>query len=332
MRTWADTDRLWTVQTAPCPAEEGLVVMSDFDPTRPFTRRQALEAGLSRGTLQGRRYRQVVPGIYVAREAPTTDNRLRAGLLAAGTPESFLSHHDAARLWGGVVPHSPDVQVSVPRGVIRRRRAGVRVHTSPRRPVRFRGFPVTSPVDTFLDLAAVLDLVDLVVLGDSLVRRGRVTPEQLVEAARTARGRYTRVAERAAILVRRGVDSPMETRVRLLIVLAGLPEPQVDVRFFAEGNALVRRLDLGYPDIRVAVEYDGEQHRKRQDVYEGDVLRHEEFDNLGWRIVVVLSKDVFFTPSRTVERVAAALRSRGVRVPRIRDDYRRYFPDRERAA
>lgn len=306
--------------------------MADFNPNQPFTRTQALAAGLTRRRIQGREFRQVVRGIYVARDAPHPQSRLRAGLLATKEPTSFVSHHDAARLWGGLVPHSPVIHVSVPRGTIRRRCVGVRVHSSSRRPVRFRGFPVTSPEDTFLDLASVLDLVDLVVLGDSLVRRRRVTPARLVAAAATAKGRYTRVAERAARLVREGVDSAMETRARLLIVLAGLPEPEVNIVFYGEHDEMLRRLDMGYRHLRLAVEYDGAQHRKDRAVYEGDVLRHEEFDELGWRIIVLLAKDIYSHPSRTVRRVAAALRSRGVRVPPLRSDYLRYFPDRQRAA
>ena len=65
---------------------------------------------------------------------------------------------------------------------------------------------ITTPIQTFLDLAPELSLVDLVVLGDSLIRRGRLTPEMLVEAATTRRGRGCRLARRAAALVRPEVD------------------------------------------------------------------------------------------------------------------------------
>jgi len=69
-------------------------------------------------------------------------------------------------------------------------------------------------------------LTELVTAGDSLVRRAGVEPDRLIEAASSARGvRGARLARQAAALVRRGVDSPMESRLRLLLVLAGLPEP-----------------------------------------------------------------------------------------------------------
>lgn len=306
--------------------------MADFDPTSPFFRQQGLAAGLSRRQIQGRDFRHVVRGIYVARGAPELESRIRAGLLATKQPGAFASHHEAARLWGAVVPHSAVIHVSVPRGTARRRCEGVQIHSSSRMPVQLRGVPVTSPEDTFLDLAGALDLVDLVVLGDSLVRRRRVSPARLLAAAQSARGRYSRAAERAARLVRTGVDSPMETRARLLLVLAGLPEPEVNIVFVGEHGEVLRRLDLGYRKPRLAVEYDGEQHHKARRVYEEDVLRHEEFDGLGWRIIVLLAKDIYRTPTRTVRRVAAALESRGVAVPSLRSDYLRYFPDRERAA
>ena len=87
---------------------------------------------------------------------------------------------------------------------------------------------ITTPIQTFLDPAPELSLVDLVVLGDSLLRRGRFTPEMLVEAATTRRGRGCRLPRRAAALVRPEADSAMKTRLRLLMVLAGLPEPVVN--------------------------------------------------------------------------------------------------------
>ncbi|WP_343989167.1 hypothetical protein [Terrabacter terrae] len=91
-----------------------------------------------------------------------------------------------------------------------------------------RGIPLTTPTSTFLDLSDELGLAEPVVLGDSLVRAGHATPQRLVAAASGYRGKARRHARRAAALVRADVDPPMETRARLLMVLAGLPEPVVN--------------------------------------------------------------------------------------------------------
>jgi len=111
--------------------------------------------------------------------------------------------------------------------------------------VQHGGLPLTCATQTFLDLAGDLDLVDLVVLGDSLVRTGVATLDDLVAAAAAYRGRRARLARRAAAYVRQGVDSPMESRLRMLLVLAGLPEPVVNHALRDETTGRVRyRLDL----------------------------------------------------------------------------------------
>ena len=69
-----------------------------------------------------------------------------------------------------------------------------------------------------------MNLVDLVVLGDAMLKARLTTVSALIEAIEAWHGSGTRLGLRAAKLMREGVDSPMETRVRLLIVLAGLPD------------------------------------------------------------------------------------------------------------
>ena len=87
------------------------------------------------------------------------------------------------------------------------------------------GVPVSTPVQAFLDLASVgVSLVDLVIAGDSLIKANGLAAQKFVAAAEAYQGRNARRARRAASLVRAAVDSPMETRIRLLIVLEGLPE------------------------------------------------------------------------------------------------------------
>jgi hypothetical protein len=126
------------------------------------------------------------------------------------------------------------------------------------------------------------------------------------------------------------VDSPMESRLRLLLVLAGLPEPEVDHRIRDDYGNVRRRFDLSYPSVRLIVEYDGRQHVEIKKNWESDLERREEFDDDGWRILVVTSKGIYREPARTVARVHQALRLRGWRgLPRqTADAWRPFFPGR----
>ena len=309
-----------------------------FDPQLPFTWRQARAENIPQRALAGTQYRRLISGIYVAAglghpgsQSDMAYTEARAALLVAG-PQAFLSHHTAARLYGGVVPDVPVLHASVAPGHRRSAHREVVVHQSQRTPVTFRGLRITTPEDLFLDLATHLPIVDLVVLGDSLVRRGRTTPERLVAAMREATGRGIRPARRGAALVRSGVDSPMETRCRLLRVFSGLPELDTDIRFYDDEGQLLRRLDAGDRRSKTAVEYDGRHHAEREDQWEADLGRREEFENDEWRIVTLVSKDVYATPGLTVERLTRVFRQRGIHVGRVTDEWRRHFPGWEKVS
>lgn len=297
-----------------------------FDALTPFRWGDGHKAGLSNNKLNSPAYRKLVRGIYIdARASVDAQIEAQAALLVGGVA-AFASHHTAARLYRAVVPHEPSLHVSVPPNRHRSDHPDVVAHRSRRLPTTFRGVPITTPTDTFLDLAAYLSLVDLVVLGDSLVKRGRTTCEQLVTAAATASGRGCRLARRAASYVRAGVDSPMETRCRMLRVLSGLPELETDIRFHdADTGALLRRLDAGDRATRTAVEYDGKHHVQRETQWESDLARREEFADEEWRIVTLISKDIYRTPGETVRRLERVLRKRGMKFGPLKDEWRSHF-------
>lgn len=294
----------------------------------PFTHHRAREAGIGRRALESPEFRMLLRGIYVS-AAVTVDARVEAqAALLAARDGAFVTHQTAARLWGGVVPHSPALHVGVGRGTRRARRRDLVVHESSRTPWTFRTLRVTSPLDTFLDLATSLHLVDLVILGDSLVRRERFTPVELVRHCAGATGRGVRVARRAAGLVRAGVDSPMETRSWMLRVLSGLPELETDIRFSDAHGRLLRRLDAGDRATRTAVEYDGRQHIEREQAWEADIGRREEFEDEEWRIITLVSRDIYASPEATVDRLRRIFRKRGIPLGRPSEEWRRHFPGR----
>lgn len=296
---------------------------------KPFTYREGRDAGISARTLQSAEFRQIVWGVYVHSRV-TVDGLTEARAIKRALPDhAFVSHLTAARLLGAVVPHTSRLHASVPRGHHRSSREHLVVHSSTRDPVDFRGLRVTSAIDTFLDCATLLDLVDLVILGDSLVKKRRTTPEQLLAGCAAARGRGVRRARKAAALVRSGVDSPMETRARLLRVLSGLPELETDIRFYDDQGNLQRRLDAGDRATRTAVEFDGRHHIEREETWEADIGRREEFEDKRWRIVTLTSKDIFTTPGETVKRLRRIFQQRGIPLGRPRDDWRRHFSGRE---
>jgi hypothetical protein len=304
-----------------------------LDPRRPFSRADARAAGITLSALLGPRYHKVIYDRYVVASVPIT-TRLRAeAAVLASAPNTYVSHFTAATLWGGIVPHVPDVHISGPDQTHRCRRGEVKAHTSDGKPlpIRHQGLPISSPVQTFLDLAGVgLSMVDLVVLGDSLVKAGRISPEQLVQAAADATGRGAKLARRSASYVRKGVDSAMESRLRMLIVLAGLPEPDVNVIFRkADGGWLVR-LDLYYAAYRLLVEYDGRQHADDTRQWHRDITRRETLDAMNIRLLIVTKDDFYQTPEQVLVRVRNALIDRGAKDIRrsFRSEWRAYFAAR----
>jgi hypothetical protein len=143
-----------------------------LDVRRPFSRAQARAAGIRLREVLGPQFHKIFYDSYVSSSVPIT-TRLRAeAALSLSASGSYISHHTAAELWGGVVPKCSDVHLTVPGVSPRSRRRGIRAHatTSPTMTSRFQGLPISSPTQSFLDLANTLDLVELVVLGDSLVK------------------------------------------------------------------------------------------------------------------------------------------------------------------
>ncbi len=285
-----------------------------FDPKQPFSRAEARAAGIRPKRLLSSRFHKVFYDCYVLSTVALT-TRLRAkAALGISPPGSYVSHATAARLWGGLVPETADVHVTVPSAAGRSSRQGVKAHASVSGAAvtRFRGLPITTPEQTFLDMAASLDLVALVVLGDSLINAKRTSAMALRDAALLWHGRGAKRARRAARDVRDGVDSAMETRVRMLLVLAGLPTPQVNFILRFSDGAWWMRFDMCYPALKLIIEYDGRQHAEDSEQWLHDLKRREALDRMGWRIIVVTRDDFYNAPEEVLRRVRDALIDRGM--------------------
>lgn len=302
-----------------------------FNQRRPFSRATALAHGMTDDELRGPRFRSLFRGIYLAADVPVSPAVRAAGALIPFGPAARVSHATAARLYGVPVTLDPDEHVTVPRPQDRRRRTGIQCHVNadavPTR--QANGLRASSPDQVFVELAGDLPLVELVVVGDFLVRSG-LKRGRLVDHCAAATGRGAARARTAAAFVRERVDSPMESRLRMLIVLAGLPEPEVNLTFGDDGLAF-RRYDLSWPAARVIVEYDGRHHIERIRQWESDLARRESIDDDGWRILIVIAKDVYTTPGATLERIHRVLRQR--RQPgtphALADRWRSHFPGRD---
>lgn len=279
----------------------------------PFCLADAVALGVSRHVLAGPRFRRVLRSVYVLADRPdTVETRLDAAQLLL--PDAVGSHLTAATLRGLPTPDGDrtlHVTIAPPRDYPRI--SGVRVHVAPigadSRTVH--GRLVLSVERTMVDLAADgLSLVDLVILGDAAVRRGWTSRAELVGFAGGASGRGVRAARRAAGLVRARVDSPMETRLRLLLVLAGLPTPEVN-RPINVMSGWLATPDLSYPTARIALEYDGDHHRTDPRQWSGDRQRRRQLRELGWDLLECVAADVFRRPEQTLAWIHARLISAG---------------------
>lgn len=304
-----------------------------MDEKRPFTRADAVLAGVGDRLLRTSRYRRIFRGVYIRADVAPTERERLEGALALHPDDAWLSHRTAAAWCGVVVPDSPLVHVSVRRSKDRRWQPGIKPHLAPpaTRTRTWEGLPVSEPVRLFVELASMLDLVDLVVAGDSMLKVFGITADALRAGLQRTADYWSPAARHAASYVRDRVRSAMETRVRMLVVLAGLPEPEVNHAVRAANGDVLVEFDLAYRHHRFAIEYHGRHHRDDGRTWRRDLRRTELVDALDWHVLNLIASDVYDTPGATLERIRAAAARRGLRMPRPQPGWEIHFPGRDRA-
>jgi len=232
----------------------------------PFRSSDAMAAGLlTARQLDGPAWRRLFRSVYLAAGVPLDHLTWCQAAALVLPPGAALSHGSAAFLYDAGRPAAGVPVVVTARAL--RAQAGLRVVRAPLPPadVWWRGgLPVTSPLRTAFDLARGRELAESVAAVDALLHRRAVTLPKLREFTQAHAGwAGVRRARRVYELVSPGAESQMESRVRLLLVLGGLPCPVVQHEVCTPRGAFVARLDLAYPRLRVGVEYDGDHHPDR---------------------------------------------------------------------
>jgi hypothetical protein len=175
-----------------------------------------------------------------------------------------------------------------------------------------RGMTCTTPARTAYDLGRRLVGETAVIRVDALMNATTVSVEQIrCIAGRYPGARGLRQLRTTLACVDGGAESPQETRLRLLLVESGLPRPVTQIPVKNDYGRVIRRIDMGYPESKVGVEYDGEQHFINPDDYANDIERLEFLAGRGWNIVRVSSRQLRYERRQVANRVRTALARAG---------------------
>ena len=279
---------------------------------RPFLGRQAVRGGRLTTYQLRTRYRAVYRNVYVPNDATlTAASRARAAWLWAGG-DAVLAGISAAAVLG-----TKWLDGGEPAELIRSDRhcpAGVVVrswHLSPDELCFIGGMRATTPARTAFDIGRMLPQNRAVPIMDALMKATNVKPADVLMVADARPGCRGVQRLRAAVeLADEGAESPQESRVRLLLVKAGLPKPETQIEFRDRYGAVYIRVDMGWRQWKVAVEYDGVQHWTDRRQRSWDIDRIAMLEAMGW-VVVRVSAEMLSRPHVIVERVKARLRAAG---------------------
>jgi very-short-patch-repair endonuclease len=279
------------------------------------SRRQLLELGFSAQAIKHRvatgRLHQVARGVYaVGRPDLGREGRWMVAVLACGA-DALLSHTSAAALWEIGEERRDGIELSVP-SPGDRRRPGLIVHRrGPGELARCarRLIPVTTPLQTLLDLSTCLSLAALETAVIEADKRSLVSPERLREAVAAGAGR------RGAPLLRAVLhqdsyavtDSTLERRFLALARRAGLPKPLTQVRL--DGH----RVDFYWPELGLVVETDGLRYHRTAAQQAKDRRRDQAHTAAGRTVLRFTHAQVVREAAATVSTLVAVARRCGVR-------------------
>jgi hypothetical protein len=282
--------------------ESSLVVASEVLASGDLTRRDL-----------GRRYTKLYRNVYVRNGVDLTAlDWAYAAWLWSGRTATLVGHSAAALLGSRWIPADAPVELVHSRRVAA---AGIKVRSDEIRAdeaCTVDGIRCTTAARTAYDFGRRLPLETAISRIDALLNSTKVESRSVEGIARCHPGaRGVRRLRTALDLVDAGAESPQETRLRLLLVQSGLPRPATQIPVTNESGRVVRRIDMGWPEWMVGVEYDGEQHFENPDHYSNDIDRLEFLAARGWTIVRVSARQLRYQRAQLVRRVRMAMRLRG---------------------
>ncbi|MEU4158873.1 DUF559 domain-containing protein [Actinoplanes sp. NPDC026670] len=278
---------------------------------RPFRGSQAVAAGqLTKAMLAGPNWRRLFPDVYAHRDT-NLDHAAwcRAAMLAL--PDNIaIGGPSAAVLWGvtTIPPHMP-VTLVAPRQTRLRRARRLSVHYTNLAETDVtvhNGIRLTTPARTVFDLGRRHGRADALAALDAMLHRHLLIEPELhtMLADRRTWPGAGRLAELVTLADPRA-ESPMESRLRLVIIDAGLPPAAVQHQVHTADGEFLGRVDLAWPELRLAIEYDGDHHRERGQ-FRRDVGRLNALRMAGWTVLRFTADDVMRWPDETARTIVAA--------------------------
>jgi very-short-patch-repair endonuclease len=154
------------------------------------------------------------------------------------------------------------------------------------------GLPVTTPERTAFDLARRGAVWQAVARLDAHVRATEYKDGDVSDMwRRHPHARWIRRVDRVLELVDAGAESPKESWLRMVLVEGGYPRPQTQIPVPGPYGEPLYYLDMGWPELMVAIEYDGDHHRTDPDRYRRDIKRSEYIHRIGWNRLRVVAGD-----------------------------------------
>jgi very-short-patch-repair endonuclease len=273
-----------------------------------FSYREATEAGVTRRQLRGPGYRRLGSGRYRWVGLEESPLLLLNAIAKRLPPVAAFSGYTAAWLHGLDVEPCNPIEVTIPERCTGGRFAGAFVRRkalSAEVIVRRRSLPTTSALRTAVDLGGRDPLTEGVVVADLFLHAELVAiPELRAYVAEHPGAKGIARLRRVVDLAEPKAESAMETRLRMLLVLGGLPRPEVQVPIYDDHGNFLGRPDLLYCDRRLAIEFDGGNHRDR---LVEDNRRQNGLVGAGIRLLRFTAADVYRTPEAAVMQVRLGL-------------------------
>lgn len=274
---------------------------------RPFSLEEARDHGLSLSALKGRSWKRLGSELYCWTELPPDPWLILSAWHRSLSRDAVFGGATAAWMLGLDFDPTTPVEIVVPLSSGVRSRPGLsarRCELEPGDRVVIRGLPATNLERTLLDLCLLRAPVEALVALDMALQRGLVDVVGLWRQARRAQGCPGAARLRSLASLAEPAESPMETRLRWLLIKAGLPRPQVQVDVRGVGGRFLGRADLYYRAERLILEFDGGNHRDR--LVEDD-RRQNLLIGSRHRILRFTTADLRARPELVVAQVRGAL-------------------------